>query len=327
MKLFKKILKWIMISLLTLLTLFLFLFVRFDIPLEDLEDTYFTEYSHYIDITINNIDGDPIPITLHYQDMGNETDPVVVLVHGAFSSSHTFIPWAESLVLEGYRVIMPDLPYFGLSEGFTDQITSFRRSAETIKKILDSLSITEISIAGNSLGGAASWFFASEYPEMVNHLVLIDALYPNQVEEGRARLGALTKYDLVSNALSKLTPKFLVKALLKTAYGDESLLTDEILTRYYELLRKDGTRKSILTAIQESEPEFSYQERLESITTPTYVIWGSLDTWIDPATIDLFQDTIGFSDNHIFIFEGLGHVPMEESPEVTILTMISILKD
>ena len=327
MKLLKKILKWTLITLITLLTLFLFIFVRFDIPLEDLENTYFTEYSHYIDVTVNTLEGNPLTITMHYQDLGDIADPVVVLVHGAFSSSHTFLPWAESLVAEGYRVIMPDLPYFGLSGGFIDQITSFRRSAEAIKGILDSLSITEIDIAGNSLGGAASWFLASEYPEMVRHLVLIDALFPYQEQGSRSQLSAFTNYDIVSNFLSKLSPKFLVKALLKTAYGDASLLTDEVLTRYYELLLKEGTRKSILTVIQEDEPEFSYQDRLESITTPTYVIWGSLDTWIDPSTIDLFQDTIGFPNDHIFIFDGLGHVPMEEDPDTTVSTLISILID
>ncbi len=325
MKLLKKILKWILISFLTLLAIFIFVFVRFDIPLEDLEETYFTEYSNYIDISIDTLEGNPISITMHYQDLGSETDPVVVLVHGAFSSSHTFIPWAESLVAEGYRVIMPDLPYFGLSGGFPDQVTSFRRSAEAIKGILDHLSITEIDIAGNSLGGAASWFFASEYPEMVNHLVLIDALFPNQEQNGRAELSAITKFDIVSSSLSQLTPKFLVRTLLKTAYGDDSLLTDDILTRYYELLRKEGTRKSILTVIQEDEPEFSYLERLESITSSTFIIWGSLDTWIDPSVIELFQEAIGFPDNHIYIFDGLGHVPMEENPEDTVLTMISIL--
>jgi pimeloyl-ACP methyl ester carboxylesterase len=325
MNLFKKILKWIFISFLSLLIIFLFVFVRFDISQEDLEDTYFTEYSHYIDIDVNTLEGDPLTISMHYQDLGDPTDPVVVLIHGAFSSSHTFLPWAESLVLEGYRVILPDLPYFGLSGGFSDQVTSFRRSAEAIKGILDALSITEFDIAGNSLGGAVSWFFTSEYPEMVNHLVLIDALYPYLEQEGRDRINSFTKYDIVANALSKLTPKFLVRVLLKTAYGDEDLMTNELLTRYYDLLRKEGTRKAILTAVQEAEPEFTYQERLESITSPTYVIWGSLDTWIDPSTIDLFQDAIGFPDNHIFIFEGLGHVPMEENSEMTVAQMISIL--
>ncbi len=325
MKKLLKVLKKIGIGLLLLLVVFLFVFVRFNIPKTTLEETYFTDYSHYITVTIENLDGDEISTELHYQDMGNDTDPVVVLIHGAFSSSHTFLPWAERLVEEGYRVILPDLPYFGLSEGFDDNITSYRRSALSIHFILDSLGISEIDIAGNSLGGAVTWFFTSEYPEMVKSMTLIDAMYPYQEQGGRESLTALAQHEWFANSVSLLTPKFLLKAILSSAYGDKELLTDDVLTRYYEILRKSGTRASILSVIQEEEPSFTYAERLDSITVPSFIMWGKLDTWIDPEVALLFQADLGIEDESIYYYEGVGHLPMEEASDISILDYLEIL--
>lgn len=152
----KKVIKIIATTFLGLIALAAIVFVRFDIPQEKLEAEYFTEHSAYADIVIKDLDDNDIQMTLHYQDLGEEDHPVVVLIHGAFSSSHTFMSWAETLVNEGYRVIMPDLPYFGLSSGFEDHVSSYRRSADVLNQLLVALEIDSVDIAGNSLGGAVA---------------------------------------------------------------------------------------------------------------------------------------------------------------------------
>jgi pimeloyl-ACP methyl ester carboxylesterase len=297
--------------------------------LEDLEPDYFTEHSAYLDVTIQDLEGDDLDLSMHYQDLGEETDPVVVLIHGAFSSSHTFLPWAETLVNNGYRVILPDLPYFGLSGGFEDNVTSYRRSAAVLWELLESLSITEIDIAGNSLGGAVSWFFASEHPAMVRSITMIDGVYPGpdpeEGEGGRNALRDLMEVPILRSIVPTLTPRFLVRSLLGSAYGNEINLDRDTLDRYYDLLRKDGTRQAILSVVQEAEPEWSYEDRLASLTMPMYIMWGELDSWIPVATVDLFQETLSIPDDHIVIYPELGHVPMEEDPETTVADYLDFL--
>jgi len=327
MKLFKKIVVTLLVVLVTLFTAFAIVMVRPNLSLEELEPTYFTSASHYLDVTIQDLEGNDLSLTMHYQDWGEEEDPVVVLVHGAFSSSHTFLEWTDRLVEEGYRVILPDLPYFGLSGGFEDYVTSYRRSAATIKYLLDTLEVDAIDIAGNSLGGGVSWFFASEYPSMVRSLTLVDAMYPYVEQGGRDSIQAITQYDGLTNFISTLTPKFLLKALLSTAYGDPERLSDEIVQRYYDIIRKEGTRKAILKVIQEEEPEFTYQARLESLTMDVYVMWGDLDTWINPSYITSFKNTIGIPEDHIYTYETLGHLPMEEDPTATVSDYLDILQE
>lgn len=318
MKLLVKILKGFVLTLTVLLILIAIVFVRFDQSLESLEETYFLEQSSYYEATIQSIEGDDLSVTLHYQDWGDPTDPVVVLLHGAFSSSHTFIPWAETIVEEGYRVILPDLPYFGLSSGFEDRISSFRRSAAAIKDLLDSLNITSMDLAGNSLGGAVAWYFASEYPTVVTSVTLIDAIFPGTQDVGRPDTSFLRENAVLTSLLSSLTPRFLLKSVLSTAYGDPERLTEENVTRYYDIIRKEGTRAAILTVMDEEAVGASELDRIAGLTMPVYVMWGELDTWIPVDAATSFQDLLNLPDEHVIIYEGIGHLPMEESPDQSV---------
>jgi pimeloyl-ACP methyl ester carboxylesterase len=244
-------------------------------------------------------------------DMGESTNPAILLLHGAFSSSHTFIPWAESLVMAGYRVLLMDLPYFGLSDGFEDNITSFRRSAAVVKALLDHLSIDNIHIGGNSLGGGVSWYFASEYPSLTNSLILIDAVPPNM---STRNTDGLLNQPWIAGFVSQLTPRFLLKQILRTAYGDVSKLDDETVDRYYDILRKKGTRQSILTTQFEVE-QTDQVDRLMSITAPTYLMWGKKDTWIPVLSYDVFILALDIDSENRVLLDDIGHLPMEEKPD------------
>lgn len=57
----------------------------------------------------------------------------------------------------------------------------------------------------------------------------------------------------------------------------------------------------------------NYQDRLESIETPTLLLWGEQDQWIPVETVDIFKAALSLSDENIIIYPDLGHVPMEEN--------------
>ncbi len=325
-----KIFKIFVLSLMALVVIAFFVFYRFDLELTDLEETYFTESSQYKTLTISSLENQDLDIMIHYQEVGQAGDPVIVLLHGAFASSHTFLPWAEKLKDSGYRIIMIDLPYHGLSEGFSDHVTSIRRSASVVKALLDSLSIDQVVIGGNSMGGGVSWYFTSVYHGFdgfeVKGLVLIDAVFPS-MSGGRP---SSSLFDLVSNepyasVFSQMTPRFLLGAILKGVYGSASVLESETVDRYYDLLRRAGNRKAILINTQESIDTSSALSNLLSMDIPVLVMWGSEDSWIPVSTVELFKTALQLSDEDIVIYSGLGHVPMEENPELTFPDLLSFL--
>jgi pimeloyl-ACP methyl ester carboxylesterase len=306
----KKWLKIIGIVLFVLVVVFVIVFYRRDLSETQVKADYLTEYSHLINLEIESLEGKTLEIDIHYMDMGESSNPAILLFHGAFSSSHTFIRWAESLVEAGYRVLLMDLPYFGLSGAFEDDVTSYRRSAAVAFKLLEALSIDAVHIGGNSLGGAVAWFFAGEYPTKTNSLILIDAVPP--VMETRND-NAFLRHPWVAGIVSQFTPRFLLKQILRSAYGDISKLDDETVDRYYNILRKKDTRKHILTTTQE-DIEYTV-ERLEIITAPTYLMWGAKDTWISEWYSLIFVLALDIDNENTITLSGVGHLPMEEKPD------------
>jgi pimeloyl-ACP methyl ester carboxylesterase len=51
---------------------------------------------------------------------------------------------------------------------------------------------------------------------------------------------------------------------------------------------------------------------LKSLDVPSLVLWGAKDRWISPAHVAQFAQRIRGTQS--VMYEGLGHIPMEEDP-------------
>jgi pimeloyl-ACP methyl ester carboxylesterase len=52
---------------------------------------------------------------------------------------------------------------------------------------------------------------------------------------------------------------------------------------------------------------------MKSLDVPTLVLWGAKDRWIPPAHAAEYTRRI--PNARSIMYEGLGHIPMEEAPE------------
>lgn len=119
-----------------------------------------------------------------------------------------------------------------------------------------------------------------------------------------------------------LTPKFIIEASLKEVYGDPDRMTPETVTRYYELLRREGNRQAYINRRQPQSrqsddlPELPAPVSINDIVIPVLILWGRLDSWIPVRTGYRLHDAITHSE--LIIYDDLSHVPMEEDPVRTI---------
>lgn len=285
--------------------------------LEERYQKYFNEHSRWLEVGGQEV---------HYRLEGNPLGEVLLLLHGVFSSLHTWDAWVEILKDE-FRIVRCDLPGFGLTGPRKDNVYTVASYVAFIKEFLDKLAIERCHIAGNSLGGWLAWEFAYRYPQRVMRLILIDAAGFND-RDSIPTIFKLAKNiplkNLISQVAEQITPpKNLVEIILKNAYGDNTKVTDTLTERYRDLLMFKGNREVFLTLANSKVEDNSY--RVKEIETPTLIMWGEKDKWIPLA--NAYKFNYNLINSKLIVYEGVGHIPMEEIPEKTAEDARLFLKD
>jgi pimeloyl-ACP methyl ester carboxylesterase len=254
---------------------------------------------------------------VHWRDEGCRDCPAIILIHGSNASLHTWSPLVDELGGE-YRIITYDQPGHGLTGPHPRDDYSAAGMFEALNAVASAAGLDHFYLGGNSMGGWISWRYALAYPERVDGLILVDAAgAPSREGEAAAPLNLgfrLMRHRLLRPLIAEITPRGLVKkSLLETAAVDE-VVTEEMVDRYWKLLRFPGNRRA--TAIRAGvDREESYAERLGDIARPTLILWGSEDQLIHPSAARTFDERL--PNAGVVILGGVGHIPMEEAPEAT----------
>jgi pimeloyl-ACP methyl ester carboxylesterase len=274
--------------------------VRTDRSLDELRPKYASAASRFV-----LIDG----VDVHYRDEG--VGPPLVLVHGTSSSLHTWDGWVAKLSPHR-RIIRLDLPGHGLTGPAADRDYTAARCARLIVALLDKLDIPRADVAGNSLGGRVAMTLVLEHPERVRRLVLVDAA--GLSGQRLPKIFRLARTPVLNRLLRWVTPRTVVKANIDEVYGDRSRVTDALVDRYYDLLRREGNRQATIDRFTILvDPDLD--GRLHEIHVPVLLEWGERDVWIPIAFAHRLRD--GITGAQLVTYPDAGHVPMEELPDAT----------
>ncbi|MFP3853078.1 MAG: alpha/beta fold hydrolase [Anaerolineales bacterium] len=275
---------------------------RPDLPADVVEARYGQPPSQFMEI-----DG----VRLHYRDQG--AGPPLVLIHGTFSSLHTWDGWAETLSAD-YRLLRLDLPGHGLTGPRHDGDYSRGADAELLADWLDRLGVERASLAGNSLGGAIALRFALAHPDRVDKLILIDSTgLPVPQEAEPIAIFQILEVPILRNAAALFTPRFFFRQTLEGAYAQDDRITEELVDRYYLLMRREGNRAALLQRMQTRDQPLA--DRYSTIEAPTLIMWGEQDSWIPVENAFRFEEVLPTVE--VVVIEEAGHMPMEERPGVT----------
>ena len=256
-------------------------------------------------------------LRVHYRDEGNPNGIPIILVHGTAASLHTWAPLVERLG-DKYRIITYTQPGHGLTGPHPRDDYSFAGMAEALDLVVDELGLDHFVLGGNSMGGWISWRYALAHPDRVDALLLLDAAgmpLREGEEEPPLNLGFRLLQHPVGRFLAKqYTPRLLIEKSARQSVAVESVMTDTVIDRYWEMLRYPGNRRAAaLRALVDREP--GYAERISEITDPALIIWGEEDQLIFVSAAQTFNERLPNSE--VAIYDGVGHLPMEEAPDQT----------
>lgn len=298
-----KVIKILVVCIVSLSVITILLFGHKDIPLEELKTKYANNSSLFT--SINNMN-------IHYRDEGSRSDSIpIILIHGTGSSLHTFDNWSSKLS-KNKRVVRMDLPGYGLTGPFPDRNYSKNNYVSFIKLFLDTLKIKKCILAGNSLGGNIAWLFTTKFPSKVEKLILIDASgYPNKSKDIPIAF-KFAQTPIVKNAFTYITPRFIAKKSVENVYADKSKVTTDLVDRYFELTLREGNRQAFVDRLA-NEPDPNQFEKIKTIKQPVLILWGEQDM-LTPVEM-AYQFNKDLNNSTLTILKNVGHVPMEESPD------------
>lgn len=281
-----------------------------DLPLNQLIEKYAGPDPRFVEV---------YGMSTHYRSAG-KGEPVILL-HDAQSSLHTWTGWIDSLS-DKYQVITVDLPGFGLTGPHPRGSYSAFMYVDFLDSFSIKLGLNRFHLVGNGLGAQIAWQYAAEYPQKVNKLILMDA--PGYEKKENSLLNMLASTPVLNRVIWRVTPRSLIRLYLEEVYADDSLVTDSLVQRHFDLFLRPGNRKAFTDRASVRDNRPPVEELVKKITAPTLIIWGAEDTRISPEHAYQFHQHIRKSD--LRIYPNTGHWPQEENPAKTVSDVRAFLE-
>lgn len=263
---------------------------------------------------------------IHYRDQGRRDGPALILLHGSNASLHTWEPLVKRLGGD-YRIVTLDLPGHGLTGGTPDKDYTAHGMTAAVDVVAARLGLDHFILGGNSMGGWVAWRYAIDHPERVDALLLLDAVgMPLRAGEKHPESNVgfrLLEYPIGRWLAMRITPRMLVEQSLRGSVEKQAIVDEPMIDRYWELLRFPGNREAtVLRARIDREPAMA--DRAKEIEAPTLILFGKQDRLINATAAQTFNERIAGSE--VVLFDGIGHLPMEEAPDETAEVLADFLK-
>lgn len=172
-------------------------------------------------------------LATHYVEAGNPDGETVVWIHGNLASSRFY----EHLfgALGAYRHIAPDMRGFGESEpAVIDGTRGVRDWADDTRALIEHLGITDkVHLVGWSTGGAAVANYATDHPQSVASVTLIDPVSPFGFGGTKDRIGTPTNDDFAGSGGGTAAPEFVERLGAGDRSSDSDLSPLSVMRGFY----------------------------------------------------------------------------------------------
>jgi pimeloyl-ACP methyl ester carboxylesterase len=234
----------------------------------------------------------------------------LLLVHGGNGVGAHWIPLMERLV--GWRMIVPDRPGCGLTDGFLyDGVDMRAHGAAFLEGVLDALEVESASIIGNSMGGYFALCFALAHPDRVRKLVLAGG----PAGSGRAASPVPPLPEAIEARVSSSRQPG--RPGHAGVVADPSRIPDDLLELFDARLTLPGGEESWRSIVRNAHPNrgtFDLHAELEGLRTPTLLIWGEQDR-VDPPIPAAIAIADHLPNARLVLIPGAGHMPWFDKPD------------
>ena len=242
---------------------------------------------------------------IYYETQGE--GPPIVFLHGAFAGLRYFEPQVVGLS-EEFRTVALDFRGHGRSEK-TETGHTLPQHARDLRAFLEQLTLTDVAIAGWSMGAIVSWEYVDQFgTDRIRALVDID-MEPSPFQREDYEFGTYT-IEGMREALDGIQSN----PLELTDESIKALLKDPPSRELRNMMFDEGTRTP--PSVQGSmllDLMRDYRDVLPNIDVPTLVCAGADEKWRGVANVRYAAELI--PNARFELFEQSGHCITVEEPD------------
>jgi pimeloyl-ACP methyl ester carboxylesterase len=237
-------------------------------------------------------------VRLHYVEAGE--GPVVLLLHGFPEYWYGWRRQIEPIAAAGFRVVAPDMRGYNLSSCPEDvDAYDTPKLADDVRDLIHERGADSALLVGHDWGGTAAWFTAMNHPDVVDRLAILNAAHPRKLSQGLHHPGQLRRsWYFFFFALPGL-PESVVHAndwhFFRHFLSDaQPEYTPEEIEQYVAAWSQPGAATGMINYYRSSvrtKPKVA-ESRLQPIKTPTLVIWGQGDQYLEEDLAEPEHDDV-----------------------------------
>lgn len=227
----------------------------------------------------------------------------LVLIHGYQADSQIW----ESLIpylTDNFFLIIPDLPGHGKSP-VIQSVNSMEFLSDFLREILISLKISEITIAGHSMGGYVALAFLKNSPNLVKRLILINS---HPFEDSPKKISSRNQE---AKYISQGKKELLVRTFVKNNFSKSSLKNKKRkIDRITEiaLMQPEG---GMLADLEGMKTRVNTEDELKNLKKEVDIILGDEDDKVQNHELQNFS----CPNVSVHLINDCGHLSIIEKPE------------
>lgn len=223
--------------------------------------------------------------------------PAVLLLHSAWGDAQMSWSAVWDDLSRSFTVVAPDMPGYGASDPAADP--SLAKSAALLKDLLDNLGVDSAVVVGNSFGVALAIELASQHPENVKYLVMVNG----------TRIPAVPGFVKGIFRIPPIRRRFQAMAWSDGAFARGFPKQGALPAGFIDRIR----------SFKDRHPRIGFDAVMSQVkpqlrpTVPMTVIWGTGDRLVSPRQMQSFRRWLG---GHGYVpLANAGHMPQLEMPK------------
>ena len=235
-----------------------------------------------------------------YKDVGDKSNKVIVLVHGATFGSLAYEEYINVFVENEYRVIT----YDQYGRGYSDRVhgdVSIELMEKQLKELIEHCEVEDVILYGVSFGAAVVAKYAANNPENISFIGYQVPL----INSANIPLLSIVKVPFYGDLLTRA---FLVPGVLKRIEEYENLMSTKLLDHYIGQFDVKGTEKFFKKFFlgNATGNRLGDHSTIGSKSIPSYFAYAEDDNEIDSKLVEeaikKYQNPIvkKYSGGHFF---------------------------